>query len=245
MIYFIIISILFLVLLLTFNKNTNRFKNITSINNGNDIPIYFINLDRSTDRYKNIVQNANINNIQHFIKFKGIDGSRYKLTHFDKKLFEKSNFQLSSYGVIGCALSHYNLWKYISRKKHNISVICEDDIIFSSKFTKTINYLINNKMSNYDIIFLSNSDKIDDKIIDNSVIKYDRRHWFGAGATCYLINLKAIKHLINTANVYGFDTAVDWFIYNQYDKIKIGYLKCPIAEHTGTQSVIQKLNASD
>ena len=66
---------------------------------------------------------------------KAVDGALLKPTSELKHLFRNNDFG-NRKGVIGCALSHYNLWKrLIDDSHHEYYVIMEDDFVLCSNFT--------------------------------------------------------------------------------------------------------------
>ena len=66
-----------------------------------------------------------------------IDGKELKPTNELKKLFDGNDFG-SNVGAIGCALSHYNLWKQLVEDSTNeYYLIIEDDLSLFSHFKET------------------------------------------------------------------------------------------------------------
>ena len=213
----IILIILLILLLLYFNK----FKN-------NKYKINFINLDSSLDRINSI------NNTINYNRFSAIDASSYKLSNYEISLFKKADFDIfHKKNVTCCALSHFYLWKKLINQHFNYFLICEDDIYLPNDISNELNQLIK---YNYDILFLYNTNNPNS---DKLIIDYNRIHWFGGGANCYLINKKALKYLINKVETDTFTNAVDFFIYKQYNNLKIGYLKTPIVKLLDLESTIK------
>lgn len=91
-----------------------------------------INLKRRPDRKENIkkiFENIPID------FYSAIDGKSLEATEEIYKLFAGNDFGWRK-GVIGCALSHYNLWKeLIMDKKYNYYCIFEDDIQLTNNFS--------------------------------------------------------------------------------------------------------------
>ena len=152
-------------------------------------PIFCINLDRNENRWEKIQkQFSNLN--QEVIRFPASDG-KY-LTDGDLPLlwgkidreYRKINKALSNLqfkpGVVGCALSHYRLWKFAI--KHNIEFFCvlEDDVNVI-KDIKNIEC-----PDDFDILYIS------DRIKANS----DNYAVDGVGTEGYILSLKGAKKLI-------------------------------------------------
>lgn len=92
--------------------------------------IWCINLKRREDRMKymkTISQDLNIN------FFTAIDGRELNITDEIKILFKKNDFN-NRRAVMGCALSHYYLWKQLIASKHDRFLIIEDDIEIANDF---------------------------------------------------------------------------------------------------------------
>jgi GR25 family glycosyltransferase involved in LPS biosynthesis len=51
----------------------------------------------------------------------------------------KNNRYGSAHGVVGCAMSHYTLWKHIATTKNQLHLILEDDAIFKQGWLKKWN----------------------------------------------------------------------------------------------------------
>jgi len=102
--------------------------------------IKIVNLERRVDRKEATIQllhNAGIDDtLYEFIQ--AVDGSQLQPTIELKQLFEGNDFG-NRKGVIGCALSHYKLWKQLlSDVDNEYYVIMEDDFslgpLFKTKF---------------------------------------------------------------------------------------------------------------
>ena len=102
--------------------------------------IYVINLKRRPDRLelfkKKLPFDPNL-----VETFEGIDGSTLQVTDDIISLFKHNYFNFKR-GVIGCALSHYYLWKKISESEHKNVLIFEDDVFFSKDFLNLWNNYI-------------------------------------------------------------------------------------------------------
>lgn len=155
------------------------------------LPIFCINLDRSKNRWENI-KNQFLNFNQDVIRFPASDGKN--LNDGDLPfLWEKIDRSYRHYGknealsnlefkpgVVGCALSHYRLWKFAV--KHNIDFFCviEDDVKIIKKI-ENIEY-----PDNFDILY------INDRIKSNA----DNHAIDGVGLDGYILSLKGAKKLI-------------------------------------------------
>jgi GR25 family glycosyltransferase involved in LPS biosynthesis len=153
---------------LTSDKNTKNVKNAYELNNEsqffenenqnkNDKKIKIINLERRKDRKEatiKILSDAQIDpSIYEFVN--AVDGKSLEPTPFLKDLFKGNDFG-SRKGVIGCALSHYNLWKQlVDDKTNDYYVIMEDDFTICPNFKEKLESLIKtDEFVKQDVIFL-------------------------------------------------------------------------------------------
>ena len=96
--------------------------------------IKVINLKRRPDRREQVSKVLNDAGLKDFDIIDAVDGKEVKPTVELAKLFAGNDFG-SRVGVVGCALSHVNLWKaLLADTKTNYYVILEDDITLSEDF---------------------------------------------------------------------------------------------------------------
>jgi GR25 family glycosyltransferase involved in LPS biosynthesis/tetratricopeptide (TPR) repeat protein len=142
---------------LTKDKNSDTIKNAYDLNNESQFakacPLKVINLKRRPDRKEHVTKvftNAGITDIQ-FVE--AIDGSQLKPNIQLKKLFEGNDFG-SRVGVIGCALTHYNLWKslLVDNANHYYAIF-EDDIFLTPRFKQTYDAL-RPELAKFECLFL-------------------------------------------------------------------------------------------
>jgi GR25 family glycosyltransferase involved in LPS biosynthesis len=98
--------------------------------------IYVINLDRRPDRYTSFKERLKKEGINPKIvkRYPAVDGS---------KLEKINNLNM---GVVGCFLSHYNIWKKVKEnnkiKNEDLIWIMEDDIEFNESFQKYFQFIM-------------------------------------------------------------------------------------------------------
>jgi FkbM family methyltransferase len=158
---------------LTSDRNTKTVKNAYDLNNeeqfantttdkidsfeNNNAFIKIINLERRNDRKKDTINKLSFAGIscEDYEFSKAIDGALLKPTNELKHLFRNNDF-INRRGVIGCALSHYNLWKrLVNDSQHEYYVIMEDDFVLCSNFKKQLETLkSNNEFDTREVLFL-------------------------------------------------------------------------------------------
>ena len=111
--------------------------------------IKLINLERRKDRLNKMIEQFKRSNIEHYDIIKAIDGQILQPTSYIKNLFKGNNFNYIK-GVIGCALSHYNLWKQLlDDENNNYYCIFEDDINLVDNFKEKLEKVISNFYGNF------------------------------------------------------------------------------------------------
>lgn len=95
------------------------------------LPVYIINMDKDTKRW-NTVSKRFIDKGFAPIRRRGYDVSRMDLSSYVTKG--------SSNGIIGCALSHIEIWKEFLRSNNEYVLIAEDDAapLFESEYVRNV-----------------------------------------------------------------------------------------------------------
>ena len=215
---------------LTKERNSKTLKNAYELNNegqfeSNNINKFkIVNLERRVDRKEDTIAkltNVNIPNNQYqFIN--AVDGSKLKPTIEIKNLFFQNDFGYKR-GVIGCALSHLNLWKeLLNDEKNDYYIIMEDDAIYASNIYQKIEMLRTNKeFLKKEMLFLGyhmfekyrqmHFKKYNVESDTINITPLDRQLYIG-GFFCYSINKTAAKKLIDYISENGIKHGIDYII---------------------------------
>lgn len=115
--------------------------------------IYVINLDRSHERLNNIKKLFDQHNLK-FTRFSAVDGKKLTESETNEITNVLCRHLLCTKSIIGCARSHFLLWKKLVDDPNNNSyVILEDDATFDENFSQIIKKLENIDLD-YDIVSL-------------------------------------------------------------------------------------------
>ncbi len=94
---------------------------------------YIINIFRRKDRWEKVSKHFDEHSVRSE-RWDAVDGKEYSMSEYIKDVFAGNDFDYRR-GVLGCALSHLDLWKYLSVSNViNSIVIFEDDITFANNF---------------------------------------------------------------------------------------------------------------
>ena len=148
---------------LTSEINTGTVKNAYELNGESQFQaiqhtsnIKVVNLERRADRKLDIINLFKQAKLTDYIFYKAVDGKTLESTNELKKLFQGNDFG-NRKGVIGCALSHLQLWKeLVADKNYSYYVIFEDDInlgVTTSNFKERLEKL-KPEMEKQEILFL-------------------------------------------------------------------------------------------
>jgi GR25 family glycosyltransferase involved in LPS biosynthesis len=190
--------------------------------------IKIVNLERRTDRLESMklkLHNADIDSYE-FIK--AVDGSTIEPTMYIKKLFANNDFNYRK-GVIGCALSHLNLWKQlVNDEKNDFYVVFEDDITFVDNFKNKLDNVLNivcgsNNSVEFCLLGGGSISQSNENISDLYVLKryvktVDGLYGYiltksGAKKMLDYISTNNIKRAIDTIYIYAFEYVN---VVNQY-----------------------------
>ena len=117
--------------------------------------ISLINLDRRKDRLNTFYEN-NPGLLGFVERVKAVDGKEIKLDRQLIKLFRANNFSWKK-SVMGCALSHYNIWKQLVNEnspKINNYLVLEDDVRFINTYQADMINSLKNLPEDWDVLYL-------------------------------------------------------------------------------------------
>lgn len=179
--------------------------------------IYVINMDKSIDRLNMIKDNFNEYNLK-FTRFPAVDGKKIKKSILNKNTTLLCKTILCNKGIIGCSLSHINIWKQlVNDKSTNYYVVLEDDSVVDNLTIETLEEIdtIKDKID-FDMISLfcgpegnilcNQYDKIYE--LSNGIII--GKPFLALTTTGYIISKKGAKKLISYINKinYHVDTEI-------------------------------------
>ena len=188
-------------------------------NTNNKYKINIINLARRPDRKEQMINKLKLNDVTNYEFFEAIDGKKIEPSMFIKNLFKENDFNYRK-GIIGCSLSHYNLWhKLLNDDNNNYYVILEDDVTICDNFNKKLQKCLDIISQNKIEYALIGGYYIHDECLNNTDINFSKITNFNIGnGTCgYIINKSACYKLINSIQTNGIKYAIDnTRIYTNY-----------------------------
>lgn len=80
--------------------------------------------------------------------------STWSLYHLYNNTPRRAHAQLTSWGAVGCSLSHISIWKKMVDDNIDKALIFEDDVFFRPEFKERLNYILSNLPLDGDVILL-------------------------------------------------------------------------------------------
>jgi GR25 family glycosyltransferase involved in LPS biosynthesis len=210
-------------------EETEQVININT--NSRPIAIKVVNLERREDRRAECVakfSNAGIDETGYEL-VTAVDGAKIMPTPALKRLFQGNDFG-SRRGVVGCALSHYNLWQQLLKDSDNeFYVVMEDDFELCDGFKHAIHGLYDEFM-NRDVMFMGyhmfeakraavrhiynralNLNTSNTNDADISIEPLDKDLYIGA-THCYSINKRGAQLLVSYIEINGIKHGIDYLM---------------------------------
>ena len=153
--------------------------------------IYVITLNKDKLRLEHFIEQAKKINLLNYDVFEGIDGEKLELTSQLQEILKTNDYSYRS-GIVGCALSHYYLWRKIINTEKNI-LIFEDDVIFNNcKFDDYWNSIVEYIPDDFGIVYLNKGINLKSYPIENKY--FSNIFNDGCMTACgYYINSKMAK----------------------------------------------------
>ena len=207
-----------------FNDEKPKFPQESEIN------IIVINLKRRPDRFYQFLLNFPWTESS-FQRFDAIDGTQLvsikDLPEIEKIISPLNDFNWRN-SIVGCALSHYLVWKLIVETGKN-TIVFEDDVLFFDQTTEIWDELVKEGFpKDFDIIYLGQGgqDVYEDKIYEKKFlqVKQDFKNFYSIKNYAFgfarnlsifftflgiLYSPKGAKKLIDLVEKNGINCAID------------------------------------
>jgi GR25 family glycosyltransferase involved in LPS biosynthesis len=216
---------------LTSEINTGQVKNAYELNGEEQFQlktktpptsnVKVVNLERRADRKLAIINRFKTAKVNDFVFYKAVDGKTLDSTNDIKNLFKGNDFG-SRRGVIGCALSHYQIWKeLIVDENFNYYVVFEDDIELNCNTFKTQLDTLESEIEKQELMFLgyhmftqkrSEAKHIYDIESDVLKVKPLNKDLYIGGTFAYTVNKVGAQKLIDYIEENGIKHGIDYMI---------------------------------
>ena len=194
---------------------------------------YVINLEERNDRLSNFLKNIEESNISPTV-YKAINGSKLLPNRQLSRIFDGNDYNMRV-GMVGCAMSHIDLYIKLTKSESDIYLILEDDIIPSPNFYNKLSYVFEQCDNiEWDMIYLGHhlypqyriENEWNNKKQLPKIEKWNRfesliKSMGGTGG--YLINKKGAIKLLEYINKHGMTNGIDTVQQKSADTLNIYY----------------------
>lgn len=189
-------------------------------NTSNKSKMYVVNLKRRNDRKETMKELLAKEGIDDYTFFNAVDGIELSMTDDIKTMFKGNNFGFRR-GVVGCALSHIQLWKQLIKDTSNeYYIVLEDDVTLCDNFKAKLETYTNSiceNMDNWDVLFLGHHLKahaINDRYVcsSNSQQPMADRSTSVGGTFGYIVHKKGAEKMVNIIETKGIIYSIDGFL---------------------------------
>ncbi|MGB0415606.1 MAG: glycosyltransferase family 25 protein [Coraliomargarita sp.] len=162
------------------------------------IPIYVINLDRSKDRMRSMESQLNSQNLD-FHRFPAFDGGTInieKCSAFDLGDSRQIAGRELSKNEIGCAMSHLSIYKEITAKQIEHTLILEDDIFLPPNMNLLIQEVLTDEK--WDVLLIHHRNPRFKKFTSRRTKNFRILDFKGnaASTAAYFVRLRAAEKLL-------------------------------------------------
>ena len=174
---------------------------------------YIINLERRPDRKKAMETLFSSHGIESYSFFPAVDGKKLVVTEDIIRLFTGNDFKWRC-GFIGCALSHYTLWKQLANDSENeYYIIYEDDITLCDGFKKKVEGIF--PLEGKDVVFLGFTTQKNNTntkyIVADGLVQTKKNEYIG-GTFSYCITKSGCKKLLQYIETNGIKHGIDYIM---------------------------------
>ena len=187
-----------------------------------DPTVYFINCAKHKDRLKTFKKT---NKHIHSKRVPCVNGKKFTkrvLTDMVDHGVIEPNTKLTKIET-SIVLSHFKAMQRFLNTKHEMAIICEDDVTFKSRFYEKLRRIVR-EVPEFDVLYLYNGDiykthsklkrvkKINDKIkVSKETVKHN------PSGVCYLIKRRLTEHVLKTSFPFkrAFDTILGTISYSK------------------------------
>ena len=199
------------------SANAYTLNDMVQFENKKESPVKIINLKRRPDRKQKMTELFKRHRIPNYEIVEAVDGLSLELTLDIYQLFKGNDFG-NRKCFIGCALTHYRLWKQLILSEHNQFTIFEDDIQIEPEFGDKLKQLEQDITATTDILFLGSSChpehnhlKFQSSVFGNLSVPLDRNKYIG-GFFGYIITKKGATKMLDYIAKNGIRHGIDYLV---------------------------------
>lgn len=186
---------------------------------------FVVNLDNRPDRWTDFTKEAPVNML--YKRYSAVNGYLLKSSRELEQLFNNCDYYFRK-GMIGCALSHLDLWVHVINS-NKTAIILEDDVRFHTQFADITAQLLE-QWSTYDICFLGHhkiKPTTEPNVITEIALHQKTTHeslQYSLGGTfAYIITPLGAEKMLNFIQENGMIHGIDTMMQKACDKMTTFY----------------------
>lgn len=184
--------------------------------------IYVINLARRLDRWIHWKIEARKAKLPPYERWEAVDGEKLIITPEITHLFRHNDFHFKS-SVMGCALSHYHIWKHIAKNELKETIIFEDDVLFLKPFE------VPDLPKGWDLFYFGGVEiegkpvvsEIPGMPLKGNIIIPQLPDRVLFCAYCYMLSLEGAKKLLKRVEERGIYRPIDGFMVDTFKLLNV------------------------
>ncbi len=182
------------------------------------LPIKVVNLDRRPDRWEAttaaLAEALDEQTLARVERVRAVDGMELAMTTDLEHLFRNNDFHFRR-GMIGCALTHLEIWREVARS-NELTLVLEDDVTFIDDFRgqliEALGQLPDQRL--FDLAYLGAFRVVTDH---DRQLRHPRDRWsslswqsYGGGTFGYLVTPHGARRLLAVVERDGIQNGIDW-----------------------------------
>jgi GR25 family glycosyltransferase involved in LPS biosynthesis len=183
--------------------------------------IQIVNLKRRPDRKSKMIETLTAAgfNPKQYAFVEAVDGQSLESTASIAQLFKGNDFGFRK-GIVGCALSHLNIWMHLAAEPSvPYTIVLEDDIHMVPDFSKHLQLTLKHVGTN-DLVFFGYSMQDEARAshpeynatVDKPIIRPLNRGIYVGGMICYYLSQAGAQKLMQYVHANGIQNGIDYFL---------------------------------
>ena len=203
---------------------------LTGLKRFDKLPVRVINLERRPDRWADFTErlsaSADTDTASKFVRVEGVDGHALVMNDEIAHLFRNNDFNFRR-GIIGCGLSHINLWQQLANGDDDMVLIVEDDATFVPHLRNELVDALGQLpgANTFDLAFLGSFhwNTAPDRTGLAPRDRWRPMVWedFLGGTFAYLVTKTGARKLLEIAERDGLQNGIDWFPMRHGSELRV------------------------
>ena len=193
--------------------------------------IFIINLDKDIDRLNDSYKQLKKYNINNYERYPAINGNKLSNNELNKYTSILGKI-IASKSMVGCGISHINIWKKIVNEKINRCLILEDDFILVDDFLNKFNNLIVKIPINTDLLFLTSTKSYYNTCNISDINDDFYKPLLVCQTVGYIITLKGAEKILKYINKVSYHIDIQMSMQYLFTDVNIISVKEPLIYQT-------------